>query len=125
MYSLFIYIILGDFGSIFLSVLAFFLMLLCLAQCLFNIDSFTIKKEVRKNRLIMRAINWGIFGGVFLLFGEVIIFKDLETWRATARVALFFLMIPEIAYHITILWPIIKKELRKTWTKVSCRSLFQ
>jgi hypothetical protein len=109
----FVTLLLSDEASILLSVLAFFLMWLYIIQIRLTPDNFVINKGVRKNRLIMRAINWGIFGGIFLLFGNVIPLPDILIWRATARVALFFLMLPEMAYQITVIWPVVKGKL---WT---------
>lgn len=113
---------LGRPASIGLSVLAFFLMSLYILQILFTVGSFVIDKRVRKNRLILRAINWGVFGGVFLLFGEIFDLQDLRTWRATARVALFFLMLPEMAYQITVLWPEVKGRRKEIWMRISRQS---
>jgi hypothetical protein len=112
---MFIDFILSDPASVILATAAFFLMVLYMIQLCLTVDQFVINKGVRKNRLLMRALNWGVFGMVFLLFGNVIEFQDLATWRATARVALLFLMFPELAYQITILWPTIK---RGSWTKI-------
>lgn len=117
MHDTFIDLMLSFSTSISLSVLAFGLMLLYVVQIFSTVDNFAINKGVRKDRLIMRAITWGVFGGVFLLFGQVIPFKDLATWRATARVALLFLMLPEMAYQITVLWPTFRQRLRDSWMK--------
>lgn len=122
MYDGFIQWVLSDIASILLAVLAFFLMILYLAHLCLTFDNFIVDKSIRKNRLLMRAINWGIFGTVFLLFGRVIPFQDLSTWRATARVALFFLMLPEMAYQITVIWPIVKRK-GMVWTKTLHQSL--
>lgn len=116
-HDIFIEWVLSPTASILLSGLAFFLMSLYILQMFLTVGNFVIDKGVRKNRLVLRAVNWGIFGGVFLLFGEVVQLRDLATWRATARVALFFLMLPEMAYQLTVLWPTITRRTRKIWTK--------
>ena len=103
-------------SSVFLAAMAFFLMSLYILQffILPNGSEIIIGRSTRRNRLIMRALNWGIFGMVFLFFGEIIVFKNMIAWRATARVALMFLMLPEIAYQLTVLTPIIKG---RVWMK--------
>lgn len=121
-HELFIEWALGRTASIMLSMLAFFLMSLYIIQILLTKGNFVIDRGVRKNRLVLRAINWGVFGGVFLLFGDIITLRDLATWRATARVALFFLMLPEMAYQLTVLWPDIKRRQRDLWMKISRQS---
>lgn len=108
--------VLSDTASISLSLMAFSLMGLYVIQFFLTTDAFVINKGVRKNHLVMRALNWGILGGVFLLFGKIIPFEDVLTWRATARVALVFLMAPEVAYQLTVLWPTAKRIL---WKKTS------
>ena len=122
MHNLFIEWVLGSTASILLAVFAFFLMSVYILQIFLTVGTFVIDKGVRKNRLILRAINWGVFGGVFLLFGEVVQLRDLATWRATARVALFFLMLPEMAYQLTVLWPTIRRRMNDLWTKISRQS---
>ena len=118
MHDVFIQWVLGPTASILLAAFAFVLMSIYILQIFLTVGTFVINKGVRKNRLILRAINWGVFGGVFLLFGEVVALRDLATWRATARVALFFLMLPEMAYQLTVLWPTIRRRLRDLWTKI-------
>lgn len=122
MHSSFIEWVLSPTASVTLSTLAFFLMWIYILQIFLTVGNFVIDKGVRKNRLIMRAINWGVFGGVFLLFGEVVHLHDLATWRATARVALFFLMLPEMAYQLTVLWPTIRRRSMDLWTNISHQS---
>jgi hypothetical protein len=106
----------GTQVSILLAITAFFLTSLYILQffLLPRGSAIVIVRSTRRNRLIMRSINWAIFGLVFLLFGEVIRVRELSTWRATARVALIFLMLPEIAYQLTVLMPLIE---RPSWMK--------
>ena len=62
--------------------------------------------------MVARAINWGVFGIIFFLFDPITSAAGLLTWRATARIALFFLMLSELAYQIGAfgaLW----REMRK------------
>jgi hypothetical protein len=115
----FVSLILSDESSVILAVLAFFLMGLYIIQIRLTPSNFVINKGVRKNRLIMRALNWGIFGTIFLLFGNITPIPDILVWRATARIALVFLMLPEMAYQITVIWPAIKG---KIWTRTSPQS---
>lgn len=122
MHNLFIEWVLGPTASIMLSGAAFFLMLIYILQIFLTVGNFVIDQGVRKNRLILRAVNWGIFGGVFLLFGEAIHLQELATWRATARVALFFLMLPEMAYQLTVLWPTIRRRSKDLWMRTSHQS---
>ena len=112
MHEKFIIWILAEPFSISMAIFAFLLMCLYLIQFLIT-ENYFERKYLRKNRLVFRAFNWFVFGAVFLFFGQVVPFKDLDTWRATARIALLFLMLPEIAYQLTILWPLTKRKLWK------------
>ena len=111
--------ILSDIASMLLASFAFFLMLLYLLQVFITPKNFIISRVVRKDRLVMRAINWGIFSVIIFLFGKVVPPYDLSLWRATARIALLFLMLPEMAYQITVTWPTAKGII---WKKISHQS---
>ena len=121
MHDLFIEWVLSPTASIGLAIVAFLLMLIYILQFFLTVGDFVVGRDVRKNRLRLRSINWGVFGGVVLFFGEVIHLEDLATWRATARVALLFLMLPEMAYQLTVLWPIVRWRLNDLWKKTSRR----
>lgn len=112
----FIALVLSNEFSLILALAAFFLALLYILKSILVRDDLIIRAADRKYSLAMRALNWCIFGGVFLLFGEIIHFEQLETWRATARVALIFLMLPEITYQLITVWPLLK---RCSWTRQS------
>ena len=105
---------LSNQASLFMAILAFFLAFLYVVKFFYARDSLLVPISTRKYGLAMRALNWAVFGGVFLLFGQIIPLRELATWRATARIALLFLMLPEIAYQLTILLPALK---RKLWTR--------
>lgn len=98
-------------------VLAFIAFALSLTYLL---DIFLItngrRAALRREGLIVRSINWAFFAVVFLLFGRIIPLKELETWRAAARIALFSLMISEIAFEITTMIPELKRMLWKKET---------
>lgn len=103
--------ILSPEASIGLSIMAFFLAGLYLLQAHLGLTVAEYNSTVRTERLLVRAMNWAIFGGVFLFFGELLPYKDILAWRATARLALLFLMLSETAYQFTVLWPRIKKRM--------------
>ena len=96
--------------SIALSALAFLLVVL------YSIDLLLItkgeKRVMRREGIAIRLINWLAFGFIFLLFGQVIPLKDVETWRAVARLALSFLMVSEALFEIITLAPSVKRVLR-------------
>lgn len=115
MHDMFIQWILSEVCGTFIGVTAFLLMALYVIQIFTPRERYVCSNGFRKNRLIMRALNWGVFGCIFLLFGGIIASKDLLTWRATARVALLFLMLPEFAYQIIITWAVAKEFI---WTSI-------
>ena len=51
-------------------------------------------------RMISRAVNWIVFGLIFLAFDWIVSQYSLETFRATARVSLFFLMLSELVFQL-------------------------
>lgn len=105
--------ILTNESSITLSVLAFILFLTYVYQL--KIPESWTNIKLSKYGIIVRAMNWGVFACVFLLFGEVIPFDEVLTWRATARVALLALMLSELAYQSTVMYPILKR--KAPWNK--------
>ncbi len=104
--------ILSNQVSIGLSILAFILVGLYLLDLLLINNG--VKRPMRKEGIIVRLFNWLAFGFVFLLFGQVIPLKEVETWRAAARLALLFLMLSEAIFEIVTLIPVIK---RVPWKK--------
>ena len=100
--------------SMALSALAFLLV------ALYSIDLLLIskgeKRAMRREGIAIRLINWLAFGFIFLLFGQVIPLKDIETWRAVARISLSFLMLSEALFEIMTLAPSVKRVL---WNKVT------
>lgn len=103
--------ILSNNVSIALSMLAFLL------ACLYVLDFILVKngrkRHMRKEGILLRIFNWVAFGVIFLLFGQVILVKEVETWRATARMALTFLMLSEALFEIATLIPAIKRIIWK------------
>lgn len=111
MHETVIHYIIGVQASIILALLALFLALLyALDVILMNSGR---KIALRKEGIIVRAVNWLVFGFVFLLFGRIIELMEIETWRASARLALLFLVLSEIAFEVTTMWPEIKRMLWK------------
>jgi len=105
--------ILSTNTSVVLAVLAFVLAILYLVDVLLITNG---SRKVIKEGLIVRIVNWSIFGTVFLLFAGVITLMDLVTWRATARLALLFLMLSEAAFQVTTMYPALKRKLWKNKT---------
>ena len=93
--------------SLHFGVLAFFLALLYLARYWVNSD--VVEVSVRKIHFILRAFSWGLFGIIFFMRGLNI----LEGSFGIARLAILFLMLPEIAYQFTITWPAARKKIWK------------
>jgi hypothetical protein len=110
-HDIFITWILGDQASISVSVLAFLMAGTYLLQLFLPIDPIYYSKPIRRDRILLRALNWGFFGMIFLLFGHVINLHDIYLWRATARLALIFLILSELAYQLIVLWPALKKRI--------------
>ena len=105
--------ILSDPVSVSLSVLAFLLAFLYLLDFLFLRNR---SRRIITEGLLVRIVNWSIFGLVFLLFGQIIQLKDLLTWRALARMALMSLILSEMAFQIVTMWPATKRKLWKRET---------
>jgi len=112
MHDKYIEYILSDQTSIGIAIFAFILV------GLYAIDLFIInggaKRPVGKEGIAVRIVNWLAFGFVFLLFGRIIPLKDVQTWRAAARLALLFLMLSEAIFEVATLIPVIK---RAKWMK--------
>jgi hypothetical protein len=104
--------ILGNSVSITLSVLAFLLVVLYLIDLLLINNGS--KRAMRREGIAIRLINWFAFGLIFLFFGQIIPVKDIQTWRAAARLALLFLMLSEALFEIITIIPAIK---RAPWKK--------
>jgi len=105
--------LLGRSASIHLGVLAFLLAGLYILQFYLAPPIFEMPRTVRRNRFILRAINWGIFAVIFLLRG----LNLMGNTTGVARLAILFLMLPEIAYQVVLLGPLILK--RGQWTQLT------
>lgn len=99
--------ILSSSASITVSIFAFLLAGVYILQVVLNIDTSFYSWAIRRERLGMRAINWLIFGCIFLLFSCFT--DDVIYWRSLARLALIFLILSELAYQITVLIPALKR----------------
>ena len=106
--------VLSNEVSIGLAVLAFILVGLYILDLL--LVNKGMKRLMRREGILLRLFNWAAFGFIFLLFGQVIELRSVETWRAAARMALSFLMISEAIFEIATLIPSIKRALWKKET---------
>lgn len=99
--------ILSPSASNLVSILALLLALVYILQVVLNVDTGFYSWAIRRERLAIRALNWVIFGVVFLLFS--FFSESLIVWRALARLTLIFLILSEMAYQVTVLLPALKK----------------
>ena len=112
MHETVIHYIIGVQASQILALLAFFLAVLYFID--FFLTNTGRKVSRRREGLLVRALNWGLFGFIFLFFGKIIPLSELEVWRAGARIALFFLILSESLWELTTMWPELKRAL---WRK--------
>jgi hypothetical protein len=107
LHEIFIHWILSSFANWVLAIIAMiitfnYIMWIANAKLLIGIPARTTRI-----RMISRSLNWFVFGLIFMLFDLIIQHYGLLTWRATARTALFFLMLSELVFqvaHSKTLW---------------------
>ena len=97
-------------SSVHFGILAFFLVFLYIVRWWISPDVEEIR--VSRNHFLLRALNWGTFGVVFFLRGLGV----LGGQGGVGRLAILFLMLPEIAYQVTLSLPVAKGKLWKQTT---------
>lgn len=104
--------ILGRGFAAWLSLFSFTLFLVYILQVFLGVTPTYYSKPIRRERILLRAGNWFLFGVIFLLFAEIINITDLIVLRAASRLALFFLILSELAYQAVVLWPMFRKRVK-------------
>ena len=96
-------------ASIHLAIFALYLVALYILQFYLAPPHYEVSRRDRRIRYVLRAVNWGVFAAIFFLRG----FNLMGPTTGVARLAILFLMLPEIAYQTVLLVPLITK--RATW----------
>jgi len=113
MHTIFVDLILSTGSNYFLGGLAIILMTMYFTSYKIQPKILLLPRRVRRASYLARALNWGVFGTIFIFFSFITKGMGLESWRATARLALLFLMLAEIAYQTGVIWSF-RKEI-STW----------
>lgn len=109
-------LVLSEGANLFLGLFAVLLSLSYVVWARITAKLPRIPLKERRIRFLVHALNWGVFGVIFLFFDPIITNVGFETWRATARIALFFLMISELSFHMGSILFLINE--RKSWKSI-------
>ena len=116
-HKMFVELILSSAANYILGGLAIALMFMYFVSYKVQPKILLLPRRARRAGFLVRAVNWGVFGVVFISFSVITKEMGLDTWRATARLALLFLMLAEIAYQTGRLGSF-KKEISEWITNI-------